>query len=82
MPNGIRRPYAFFECLCVLDEKEWKTAEKVSLETSRPLNMIRQYLRIAKLYNLVERKRLAQRGYVYRLNREWKEWKGSLKTLL
>jgi len=82
IPPGIRHPYLFFECLYMLDEKDWKMVEKIAMEANLPVSMVRQYLRIAAIHDLAERKVLSfssacgdSKVYMYRLNCKVKEVK-------
>ena len=63
VPEGVRRPVLFFRCIYVLNTKEWKTAEKISLEAGVPIGTVSGYLRIAYVNGLVERKQVPSSAY-------------------
>ena len=84
VPDGIRKPFIFFRCLHALDDKEWKTPDKIALETGVSANTIQNYLRIAYEYGMVDRKRVSsltysggrKKVYAYRLNKSHSRFKG------
>ena len=47
----------------MLDEEEWKTAERISFEAGVPIGTVSGYLRIAYANGLVERKQVPSSAY-------------------